>query len=164
MKAFILCLLLLGPIGLYAGDASHTADSALDAKLVTELNIAQSDSVDSVKIFYVPADGILWEGPAGAETLERDYFDSATVRYFQHSKLRTRMLAALLGSSMKPVLQDPWQYHWACIFYDCNGKRLLSIALDGPCATVNGISATTDYKFLTFLNSEFSFLAKAWQK
>jgi hypothetical protein len=153
------CALLLS--GCISG---KTAAPKEHVSLERALSQAASERVWRITIFYIP-EQILPVVAIDASALEHQYFGCVTIGDFQRSKLRSKLLSTLKESSIIPRQDISQDFRWGCVFYDMNGKRLLSLYFtSGSAGCVNDIPVEADGKLLALFRNEFECITSNWPK
>jgi hypothetical protein len=126
------------------------------------LSQAASERVWHVTIFYIP-ERILPIEAIDEYRLEHLYSGCITIGEFQRSALRSKLLATLKESTMTPKQDVSQDFRWGCVFYDINGRRLLSLYFTaGSAGRVNDIPVETDGKLPALFRDEFKWLTNNW--
>jgi hypothetical protein len=118
-------LALVSPV--FGEEPGESARSS--SKIRSKLALAASKNVAILEVIYFPEE-IETEIAVTASKLEKGYSRKTIVRRFQDSDLRSSILDALLKSRFQQRPDGSPDLRWACIFYDANNVRLLSVYLD----------------------------------
>ena len=123
---------------------------------------AASKNVERIAIFYYP-EGIARTEALDTAGLEALCWGSISIRQFQLSKLRERLLSRLKDSSIESSTVRGGDFRWGCIFYDERDMRLVSLYFTGHgMGRVNETNVTLNDKFVDFLREEFQCVLKSW--
>jgi hypothetical protein len=106
------------------------------------LSLLRSDTITKLEILYVPVE-ICTIAALSPDDVERICKYRITIEGFQGSKFREDFISALQKSDMRQ-LEHQGDLRWACIFYDAENERVLTMYFDasGQAGLIAGTPVT----------------------
>jgi hypothetical protein len=163
MSRFPTFVLLLASITLLcSGCASMRSVSPAPWSKDDVIERMRSVDVDRVVVYYYRETASLFEA-MNESRLERNYSSCIIIQDFKDSLFRDRLINAFSISSMKPSDRASRDLRWGCIFFDENGKRLVTLYFaPNHGAVINGTELFTDDKVTECLRTEFKCIIANW--
>jgi hypothetical protein len=125
MRYLLVGAILLLPL---QGCGSRAAAGEVPA-VRSALSVLRSDTITKLEILYVPLE-ICTYVPLTPEGVEKSCRYRIILEQFRGSKFRDDLISALEKSDMRPSTEDS-DLRWACIFYDAEDERVLTMYFHG---------------------------------
>ena len=144
MRCLVVGAMLLLSLGAYGRDMREDAVAGERPLAQSALRLMSSKTATRLEILYYPT-WILTRTALSPERLEKLSSYRISIRAFQDAKLRDDLISALERSAVKTTTQSEADYRWACIFYNADGTRLLTMYFDGfgTKGLINGAPVTS---------------------
>lgn len=135
------------------------SDRAVGEKVLSQAaDVMRSGAITKLEVLYYPKE-MLTRTRLNPELLEKQYYYKISIERFQSSKLKSEMISAFENSAIKPAAIEP-DLRWACIFYNTNNDRVLTMYFDasGKKGIIDGVSVVSDGRLVKLLESRCSSL------